>query len=287
MTFFNPVTGTDYRIYPSYIYIFTLSDADIAWEYLRRNKNYQADFFMEQEEWGSRKRLENELIASELDLEAVGAGLSMVDKENLENGKDYSEWGLLSLENPSLRADEASIYWDPKLLASAIEYKKTKQLGQRSKKRSLNTLKNKNIFFRPDGCVTSIKHDGDDIVLYGNDSPITGEDETLEFIEKGPDPKAKRNIRRANRIFRDSPKPKKSNIMANRNKHIHNLIAFDGISVGADPRDIAISLFGQNKIDDEWSNPDKGLKNKTKRRIDVGKKYINGKYKKLLSTTTD
>ena len=80
----------NWRIAESYAYIFELAPQEIAWEFLRRNPDYQ----------------------------------SCVNTINLSSDEDTSHlakrWGLRFLADPALNAIETSIFWHPEICAYTV-----------------------------------------------------------------------------------------------------------------------------------------------------------------------
>lgn len=60
------------------------------------------------------------------------------------------------------------------------------------------------------------------------------------------------------------------------------LIGLDGHLAGRNYREVAVALFGDQTIDDRWSDLDRTLKNRTIRAVKRGVALSNGDYRNLL-----
>ncbi len=61
------------------------------------------------------------------------------------------------------------------------------------------------------------------------------------------------------------------------------LIAFDGRALGMTYREIAMLIFGEERVHRDWSDIDRILKNRTIRAVKRGRRFVDGDYVKLLS----
>jgi len=84
------VSKPNWRIAESYSYIFELAPQEIAWEFLRRNPDYQS-------------------CANTIDLSS--------DEDTSHLAKF---WGLRFLADPTLNAQETSIFWRPEICAYTV-----------------------------------------------------------------------------------------------------------------------------------------------------------------------
>lgn len=60
------------------------------------------------------------------------------------------------------------------------------------------------------------------------------------------------------------------------------LQAYDGMAAGASLREIAIVLFGERLVREEWNGPSDFLKARVQRLLHYGRKMVNGDYKTFL-----
>lgn len=60
------------------------------------------------------------------------------------------------------------------------------------------------------------------------------------------------------------------------------LIGVDGHTAGRSYREIAIRIYGEDVVEQSWSDIDRVLKNRTVRAVQRGRRYVAGGYRKLL-----
>ncbi|MFM9940283.1 MAG: DNA -binding domain-containing protein [Hyphomicrobiaceae bacterium] len=65
-----------------------------------------------------------------------------------------------------------------------------------------------------------------------------------------------------------------------------SIIALDGDRAGATRREIAVAIYGPNRVADEWSEPNGRLKAVIKRDIIRGRQLVAGSYRKLVARGT-
>jgi hypothetical protein len=63
----------------------------------------------------------------------------------------------------------------------------------------------------------------------------------------------------------------------------HALIALDESMGGKTYRQIAITIFGEKKVAEEWQGPSQFLKDRTRRLVAKGTELMKGGYRDLLS----
>lgn len=64
---------------------------------------------------------------------------------------------------------------------------------------------------------------------------------------------------------------------------IDKLRAVDAVNAGASQRDIAVTLFGQRRVDAEWSRGSDCLRLRVQRLIREGRRMVRGGYRDLLA----
>ena len=55
----------------------------------------------------------------------------------------------------------------------------------------------------------------------------------------------------------------------------------DGLLAGASHREIAIQLYGPEKVAQEWNDPGNSLKDRIRKTVRSGRNLMNGKYRSL------
>lgn len=65
-------------------------------------------------------------------------------------------------------------------------------------------------------------------------------------------------------------------------RFVRVLQALDGWLAGATQREIAVALFGEHRVDQDWSDPRQSLRDQTRRAIARGKAFMAGGYLQLI-----
>jgi len=91
-----PLSKEDWRTTDAYDYLADLDTAGVAFEFLRRNPDYQAD---------CRQKVSQDTLSA--DDEAKSVALAR-------------RWGLAFPADPQVRADEQTVFWLPEVLASTV-----------------------------------------------------------------------------------------------------------------------------------------------------------------------
>ena len=65
-------------------------------------------------------------------------------------------------------------------------------------------------------------------------------------------------------------------------RFVRVLQALDGWHAGATQREIAVALFGEHRVDQDWSDPRQSLRDQTRRAIARGKAFMAGGYLQLI-----
>ena len=65
-----------------------------------------------------------------------------------------------------------------------------------------------------------------------------------------------------------------------------SIIALDGDRAGATRREIAVAIYGPDRVADEWSEPNGRLKAVIKRDVMRGRQLVAGGYRKLVARGT-
>jgi hypothetical protein len=240
-------TRLDWRPLAAYVYILHLDGPSLAWEYLRRNPHYQAD-------WHNH--------------EAHSA----------------SRWGLTGLENPTRDARHAEPAW---LFESADVTRLTADRAPAPHQARFTLWGipgHKSLLH--DGhrllLTNALGHDQLRITL---DDSI-GDNVPVGYLIRSDEnaPTQYRAIERQRRIWkagslvgRAHPRPERSAIV-----HMRCLQANDGADSGASHRIIAAMLFGKETVDVRWDS-DGDLRNQIRFLIRRARRLIGGDYLRLLS----
>ncbi|MHA1599426.1 MAG: DNA -binding domain-containing protein [Alphaproteobacteria bacterium] len=66
-------------------------------------------------------------------------------------------------------------------------------------------------------------------------------------------------------------------------RHRDALAALDRRREGNSYRQIAVFLYGQKAVQDDWRSPDQAMKNRVIRSVKRGVRMVNGGYRRLLT----
>ena len=283
-------SGQWFYLFANYIYVHFLSNGQLAWEYLRRNSQYWDDWKLTENFHNTIKAFDKALIASDLPIEMVKTEYEKwLDLEKKSIARLPLKWHLLQLEDPAQRADESPFQWSPGIDVLSVEYTVEENAKWRGEKRSVTDLDaNFSVFLDQDGHHLTIHHKGQTIRLHGKQSPFLIGNEVLRLTDDNAKTVTQnQNAKhRANRIFRNAPHlTDTQKLFKNRERHIRNLIAIDGLEVNATHRELAVSMFGEMQVEKHWGDQDNHLKQTVKRSVKNGKKYVEGDYLKLLQAT--
>ncbi|WP_334538087.1 DUF2285 domain-containing protein [Bradyrhizobium sp. AZCC 2230] len=82
--------------------------------------------------------------------------------------------------------------------------------------------------------------------------------------------------------FREDPAAVHRSPFANDERLRHALIALDGALAGKTYRQIAIAIFGEKHVAEEWNGMSQFLKDRTRRLVAKGRELMQGGYRDLL-----
>jgi hypothetical protein len=198
-------------IFASYVEVFSYSNAQLAWEYVRRNPDYKHDWELTDKFHSDRQKLENVLVASNLHEDTAK---SVYDEWMRRQSSNISElpkkWGLQQLENPSQPAFESTFQWSPDFDVQSVKYTVEENTKWRGKKRSITELDAKfSAFLDQDGYHLTVQHKGQTLRLHGEQSPFLIGNEVLRLVDD-PSKCKTQNMRarhKANRVFRETCHP--------------------------------------------------------------------------------
>jgi hypothetical protein len=266
----NSDAALNWRDHAQYGYTVQFTDRDWAWEGLRRNPEFRMAW--------DRARPDFDVCHSEPDVTVIKA-----------NGiaSSLGRWGLLYCDPPHLDARDASVIWQPArtevlqaIALSEIDREKPSlfQLGEVTCPTVILTEPGgpQHVLLRGRDCQLQLRVSGTsvlepihlvtDIVLDGlqmnvhlralamfNDLRTTGHSKLSEAIPKG----------RADRLRLV-------------------LQALDGFLANATLREIAVALFGADRVAQDWDDDHRHLKDRVRRAVARGRWLMTGGYMKYL-----
>lgn len=252
-----------------YEWVRALSAHGLAWEFLRRNRAYReaaADISVTRL---SRSRPLGETISADGHI------------------SDAQAWGLLLFETPDRDARKANIFWMPELCPSVLPVVASRDVGPVSGRfLNLSRLRCRNVVIPGDdiqhllcadqGRFLQLSVTGEcltrPVQVLANVLPMTPYSETRW-----------RGFKRLNDLVRTETLRTKfypADLGARRLSRV--LQALDGYLAGATQREVAIALFGAERVEADWRDPRNHLCDQVRRAIRRGRDLMNGGYLKLL-----
>ena len=224
-----------------------------AWELLRRNPQYQADF---------------------------DAG---------DHGKAAERWGLLRLEDPAKPATEADTFWSSRLARDVLDLVAQPLRDEGAAPTiALEDLQcrtvqhdgdcgTRNILFAEGGRSLQIAVSGS--------APLTN---ALLLTPVLPIPGFSSERLFAVRRFTDLVKhgwlrPSLYPSERGAKRYAHVVTALDGWLEGRPHREIAVTLFGSSWVDRAWNDSGNHLRDRVRRAIRYGRELMDGGYRRFLT----
>lgn len=205
------------------------------------------------------------------------------------NGSMRPESGDSSpFEDPALNGTEAELFWwpeDSRAVVRAIA--KRARAPDEDDAVVLRRLRcRKSVLVTPDGLQHVVLTRGDRAVqllckgrsVFEHRVVLTFQVEGLRGLDSGISA-----LTRLRTIFSDSASPAKKGPSSQALRLRDNLMALDGWLAGRSYRQIAIELYGAERVEQEWRDPANFLKDRTRRCVRRGRDLMEGKYLRLLN----
>jgi hypothetical protein len=244
---------------------------DWAFEFLRRNPDYRAD-------WRSSvpRHLPHIVLKDGTRLLRLRRRFPRAER-----------WGLYAFADPSLPARRAPVFWHLDALKRVVRLRAEPAKSDESA--AVFSLSN----FKVDR-VAAIGVDNVPLVLMkGPGSHVPVEicglaALTLPFapvfeIDSLNDLNAQtEQLKRLQRFTEPAPTAASRSAFAIDERLHHALIALDESLAGKTYRQIAITIFGEKRVAEEWQGPSQFLKDRTRRLVAKGTELMKGGYRDLL-----
>jgi hypothetical protein len=243
---------------------------DWAWEFLRRNQQYVAD-------WRSS-------VPQYLPCITLKDGTQLL---RLRRRFPLAEkWGLYAFANPVLCAPRAPVFWHANALKRMVRLnaKKPHERDHVSPSALADFKADRKAIIGVD-CVQRVLIKGRGVhvpleihglsVLTGSFAP------TFELDDLG-DLSAQTELLKRLQRFTALPKAVAKAPFGGDERLHHALIALDESLKGKTYRQIAIAIFGEKKVAEEWHGHSQFLKDRTRRLVAKGTELMNGGYRELL-----
>lgn len=259
-----------------------LPNAAWAWEFLRRNPDYRADYMSARDTYPNRSILHTGSV-----LYTMQQPQTLVER-----------WGLLSFADPDQIAIDADVFWSPDLLAGALRVKLTdpdETVLKESEPHDtiiLSALQTRRVMLHTLDGARHILLNGTRfwIHLYSiKRAPI--DDYAVIDVRFDGAKHMGRRIDTAKQLLSLHRSAGREISLIGRRKNaaplVNALKAYDiwnGFECErGNLRDIAIALYGHKRVDDDWTGPSRYLKDHARRARDKGIHLVEGGYKALLS----
>ena len=262
-----------------------LPNAAWAWEFLRRNPAYRADFRAAQQ-----VRVERRVLPS--------GSIFYIARDPLLQAQNH---GLLRFANPDKRAIDADVFWHPDLLAGALRVKLTRpdetvmDAADPHDTIILSALQTRRVMLQTLDGARHILLNGERfwIHLYSIKRAPPDDFAAIDMRLDG----AKHMLRRIDTATQLLSLHRSSDgklSLIGRRKNAERLtsaiMAYDIWHGFERPkgglRDIAIALRGEAQVNEDWTGSSRYLKDFARRARDRGDRLVSGGYRDLLTRKT-
>jgi hypothetical protein len=262
-------TGTAWECsLDDYAYTRGLDHTGWAWEFLRRNEDYQRDFRINR-------------AGHPVPIKHAGGAIVLRLRRRVLAAE---RWGLHCFADPQMPADAAHVFW----LTDQRKYSVSCTL------RSANDnvvaalslasfMGQRRVLVTPeDEFVVIADHQVSACMVVKNATFLIGNSTvTFEILGLEDPTKAIEAVQALRRLSTNAAKA--LNVQSRfPPKYLNYLIALDGHLAGRSYRDIAEILYGAERIGPYWTDDSRGYKSKVRRAVERGVALMKGGYRELL-----
>jgi len=261
----------DWRERNSYDYMDSLAKRDWSWEGIRRNHNFSSDW-----------------RASACSFECIERSglITVIRCHRPETALD--RWGIIYSDMPRLNACDTRVLWRPDCFAGVLSMTAMgAEATADARCFSLRAMQcpsllvlrpgdRQHVVFLHQGCGLQLAVHGESVL-----NPVR------LMIDAAPGVRAARVQMGLLKCFTDlgitgriKPQYHLKKIAARRLKTV--LQALDGAVAGASHREIAVAIYGQNRVDADWNDPSENLKDHIRKTVRRGFRLMNGGYRSFL-----
>ena len=244
--------------------------SDWAWEFLRRNGGYQADW---------RAATPRTLPCAEL---RDGTMLLRLRRRYLR----AERWGLYAFADPLRPARKAPVFWLPAISRRNVRARCDMVSERANAMRLARFRAERSAVIGVDGVpVVTMKGRGFNVRLVASGWHVLTRPAAVTFELDGFDDLATRIecLRMLQRLTKPGAPALAGRSRWNANERMfHALVALDGSLRGRSYRDIATTVFGQKRVTEDWSAASRFLKDRTRRLVTKGHELMKGGYRDLL-----
>lgn len=227
-----------------YDYLWRMTPDRWAWEYLRRNEEFLEDA-------GTFNQAD---ISERTVCHSIRILKSRVPQTVAER------WGLIMMPDPSKNAIDADVVWNEKAFPDQVEvnvvprgdneaceiYDTSVMLARIS--HFTDSIGREFLLTRGNGCIFQVRCHG--ISLLGME-PVRMKLQISDFESYDRKVKAQQE---GMRVFGNNPDAEPPKWTKRTHMLRDGLIVLDSLKLGMSRREIAIVLYGKNKVDDEWQS---------------------------------
>jgi hypothetical protein len=246
--------------------------SDWAWEFLRRNPHYCADWRA-----AAPRALPHVTLADGTVLLRLRRRYPRAER-----------WGLHAFADPACAAGDGSIFWLPCVFRRTVRAR-CKQVASLAQARTFTLAEFAGRRFAVIGVdgipVVTLKGEGISVALAAHGwhvltRPATITFELDAFHDIGTQAECVRDLQRLAEA-RDSPTIGRSPWSVDERLR-HALIALDGSLAGKSYRDIAIMIFGDQRVAEDWNGASRFMKDRVRRLVAKAHELMDGGYRALL-----
>ena len=262
--------GPDWPLDPvRYAYVLNLCRSDLAWEFLRRNPDYQRDYRLFRRGADRPRRL------------GGGRYLTRLRRRSPR----CERWGLDPLLDPSCPAPWAPLCWTFGEAAPSLDGIAERATGLAPTALSLKTYTAaRHLVIGPTGEEYVLLRDAERAAilrLIGSRASLGAVNVTF-LIRDLPDPRLLaarfRRLRRLIAVPRSQVRPSRTRLFFR-----DALLALDAQLVGLSHREIAILLHGAEAVASSWTRSSGSIRERVRHLLARGQALRDGEYRKLLS----
>lgn len=258
----------DWSLGRHYDYIDQLIYRDWGWEWMRRHPEFQMAW------WRSRDAFEIVFSDSKLTVLNARADASFLER-----------WGCVYTDAPNIDARLASVFWRASYLPAVLPM----QAFPASTRINSATLVLCELPYRmtvlvmPDGVQQVLLRGGDRCIQLAVAGASVLEPVHLlaRFVFGSTDCcRQIETLCQLNNLIAGVPSSSIVNEHASRLGQV--LQALDGSLAGASHREIAIALFGIERVEADWNDPRQNMRDRVRRAVNRGRYFMNGGYRQFL-----
>jgi hypothetical protein len=242
---------------------------DWAWEFLRRNQDYIAD-------WMSS-------VPRQLPYITLIDGTKLLRLRR--RFPRAEQWGLYAFADPKLAGREAPVFWHSKALKGVVRLNTAKLKGTDTTPRTLADFKvDRRAVIGVDGvALVLMKGRGScvPVAIEGLSALTSSFAPVFELCDLDDLSGQTELLKRLRRFTEPENANQKPSFTSDERLH-HALIALDESLAGKTYRQIAITIFGERRVAEEWLGPSQFLKDRTRRLVAKGTELMKGGYRDLL-----